>query len=122
MAVHWSLPSAEDLSRYEKLVPGSAQRIIDEYEAERVHQAAMGARRVELDALVRQYEKITQKIEIVLGWLLAGAFVACAGFAVYRDHAIAGAVIAGAMVTGLAVVSVSDRRRKTRAASLDRRA
>jgi uncharacterized membrane protein len=108
------LPPADVLEKYDRIVPGSAERIIGWVETESQHRRA---REIEAQAQYGSFmaTQLSQaKLGLILGFILALAAMGAAVVALVTGHETAAAVIGGLDIVGLASIFVYGSRQQQR--------
>jgi uncharacterized membrane protein len=96
------LPPPEVLARYERLLPGSAERLFQMVERDQTHRFSLEHKIVDREARVAMMGQ-------VFGLLVALAVLAVAIVAIQAGNATAGAALSAVDIVGLAGVFVAGR-------------
>lgn len=102
---HGPLPPANELARYEEIVPGFANRIVKLAEEEAIHR-----RNLENTIVRRQLNQ--SSAGQWLGSILSVILIGVGGFLTYNGHDTVGGVIFGTTIVGLAIVFITGRASK----------
>lgn len=106
------LPPAEMLAKYEEILPGSAERIFRLAESEALHRRAR-----EVTAQEHYGKAVSAQIKqaglgLILGFGVALAGLALAGYALYQGDGVAAAIIASVDLVGLTGIFVYGSKQK----------
>ena len=101
MLVSWEgpLPPPQTLEGYERVVPGSANRILQLVERQSEH-------RMEMEKALIDGDSRRSYLGLIAGFLLSGVVIGGGIFLVATDHDWAGASMIGVSLVGLASVFV----------------
>ena len=98
------LPSPETLAKYDEIVPGTAERIVKQAEAQTYH-------RHNLENMVVREHVSRSRWGLICGFIIALLFLSAAFVLVLAGHDAAGATIATVDIAGLVSTFLWGRRR-----------
>jgi uncharacterized membrane protein len=96
------MPDAEELARYESVVPGAAERIMKTYEAQVAHRHYL--ERITVESGVSRSRQ-----GLVAGFIISMTAMVITVIALLTGHEIAGTVIGGGSLVGLVTVFFTGR-------------
>ena len=101
------LPSPKDLDEYDKIVPGAAERIISMAEEQAKHR--QGLEKVVIESDIKD-----SKTGLYFGFIIGLVAIISGTICIVYGHSIAGGVLGGSAVPGLAAVFVYGSRQRRR--------
>lgn len=96
------LPSAEELSKYEEVSPGLADRLVQRMEKQSDHRMQLESKALDADIRSRYLGQVLAAI-IACTFLVGGCYFAVKG------HPVEGATVAGGSVLGLVTVFITGK-------------
>lgn len=116
MSYSGPLPDGITFAAYERVVPGSAERLIIMAEKEQTHRHEMERILTESLAKDAQYERQEIKRSQWLAYTITIIIVCIGGWLTYTDHSIVGSILTGGTLLGIVSAfltrSLKERQRK----------
>lgn len=103
------LPIPAELERYEKILPGAAERIFNHFEQQMQHRHALENRVIESDCK-------NSRLGLFFGFFIGIFTILCGTFSIYQGHTISGTFIGTGGLSSLVGVFIygSSQKRKER--------
>ncbi len=116
------IPDPDTLSRYDRLLPGTADRIIKMAETEGQHRREMEGQLVVADIADRKADRAEARVGQLLAFGIASFAIGCSVLVTLYDHPVPGSIIGGGTIVSLVGLFIYGRtaQRQTKDATKSR--